>query len=86
MQDYNNIQIRELENWKEKMKKKPSIINKASKEAQNKLNSVLPENYHNILTTAIKNMTKVVLFGSKYTTKAPIENISLQERDELAYE
>lgn len=86
MQDYNNIQIRELENWKENMKKKPSIINKASKEAQNKLNSVLPENYHNILTTAIKNMTKVVLFGSKYTTKAPIENISLQERDEIAYE
>ena len=86
MEDYNYIKIKELENWKEKMKKRPSIINKASKEAQNKLNSVLPENYHKILTTAIKNMTKVVLFGSKYTTKVPIENISLEERDNLAYE
>lgn len=86
MEDYNYIKVKELEKWKEQMKKRPSIINKVSKEAQNKLNSVLPENYHSILTTAIKNMTKVVLFGSKYTTKAPIEKISLEERDALAYE
>lgn len=86
MQDYEYIKIRELEKWKLKMKKKPSIINKASKETQNKLNSILPEQYHSIITSAIKNMTKVVLFGSKYTTKTPIINISIEERDNLAYE
>jgi hypothetical protein len=86
MQDYNYIKVKELEKWKTKMRKKPSIIDKASKGTQNKINSILPENYHNILTSAIKNMTKVVLLGSKYTTKDPIVNISLEERDELAYE
>lgn len=86
MENYNSVQIQRLEKWKIKMKKKPSILNKASKETQNKINSILPENYHNILTSAIKNMTKVVLFGSKYTTKQPILNISLEERDSLAYE
>lgn len=86
MQDYKHIKTRELEKWKEKMRKRPSITNKMSKGAQNKINSILPENYHNILTSAIKNMTKVVLFGSKYTTKKPILDISLEERDNLAYE
>lgn len=86
MYDYNYEQTNMLEKWKVKMRKKPSIMNKVSKETQNKLNSILPDGYHNILTSAIKNMTKVVLFGSRYTTKKPIVNISLEERDKLAYE
>lgn len=86
MEDYNYIKLQEIEKWKIKIRKKPSIIDKVSKGAQNKVNSVLPDNYHNIVTTAIKNMTKVVLFGSKYTTKKPISNISLEARDALALE
>lgn len=86
MQNYNYEQMKKLEKWKTKMKKKPSIVNSVSKETQNKLNSILPDGYHNILTTAIKNMIKIVLFGSKYTTKKPIVNMSLEERDRLAYE
>ena len=84
MEDYNYIKLKELETWKEKMRKKPSFINKASKGVQNKFNSILPDNYHNIITSAIKNMTKVVLFGSKYTTKKPLMGLTLKERDELA--
>ena len=66
------------------MRKKPSLLNKASKGVQNKFNSILPDNYHNIITSAIKNMTKVVLFGSKYTTKKPLIGLTLKERDDLA--
>ena len=86
MQNYNEIKLKELKKWKKKIRKKPSIIDKASKETQNKINSVLPQKYHEILTVAIKNMTKMVLFGSKYTTKKPILDISLEERDNLALE
>ncbi|MGL5316582.1 MAG: EcsC family protein [Peptostreptococcaceae bacterium] len=86
MNDYNYVKLQELEKWKIKMRKKPSIIDKASKGTQNKINSILPENYHNIITSGIKNMTKVVLFGSKYTTKPPINNVTLDVRDVLAYE
>ena len=67
-----------------KNEKKPSLLNKASKGVQNKFNSILPDNYHNIITSAIKNMTKVVLFGSKYTTKKPLIGLTLKERDDLA--
>ncbi len=86
MENYNYIKLQELEKWKSKMRKNPSILNKFSKGTQNKFNSMLPDNYHNIITSAIKNMTQVVLFGSKYTTKKPLLNLSLEERDILAYE
>lgn len=85
MQSYNYEKLKELENWKSKMRKKPSFINKISKKTQDNMNSMLPENYHAILTVAIKNMTKVVLFGSKYTTKKPLRDLSLEERDKIAY-
>ena len=84
MEDYNYTKLKESEIWKEKMRKKPSLLNKDSKGVQNKFNSILPDNYHNIVTSAIKNMTKVVLFGSKYTTKKPLIELTLKERDDLA--
>lgn len=84
MEDYNYTKLKESEIWKEKIRKKPSLLNKASKGVQNKFNSILPDNYHNIVTSAIKNMTKVVLFGSKYTTKKPLIELTLKERDDLA--
>ena len=74
MDSYNKMAVEELNNWKKKMRKKPSLLEKASKGVQNKFNGVLPEKYHEIVTSAIKNMTKVVLFGSKYITKTPYTN------------
>ncbi|MGF7056959.1 hypothetical protein HNR33_000626 [Brassicibacter mesophilus] len=65
------------------MRKKPSLAQKTSKNIQNKFNELLPERYHEFVTSAIKNMTKVALFGSKYVTKAPYINLSLQEREKL---
>ena len=35
---------KELNNWKRRMRRRPSLINKASKGVQDKLNSMLPEN------------------------------------------
>lgn len=86
MDDYSYEKYKKLEKWKIKMKKKPSIIDKASKNTQNKINSILPEGYQNIITLAIKNMTKVVLFGSQYTTEPPLQNVTLEVRDVLAKE
>ena len=83
MDSYNEMAVEELNKWKKKIRKKPSLIEKASKGVQNKFNGLLPEKYHEIVTSAIKYMTKVVLFGSKYITKTPYTNLSLREREEL---
>lgn len=87
MDGYYIYVLKELNNWKKKMKKKPSIFDKASKGVQNKINSILPDKYHEILTSAIKNMVKVVLTGSEYITKKSYPlTLSLQEREKLVRE
>lgn len=84
--DYNTRALKELNKWKKKMRKKPSILELASKGTQNKINGILPEKYHEIMTNLIKGMTRAVLLGSKYTTKSPIKDISLEEREYLIEE
>lgn len=70
-----------METWKNIVRKKPNILDTVSKETQKKMNNLLPDRYHNILTAAIKSLTKAVLFGSKYVSKPPLENLSLLERE-----
>lgn len=70
-----------METWKNIVRKKPNILDTVSKETQKKMNHLLPDRYHNILTAAIKSLTKAVLFGSKYVSKPPLENLSLLERE-----
>lgn len=73
----------EMENWKRLMQKKPNIVDTVSKETQRKLNSILPNKYHEFLTITIKNFTKAVLFGSKYVSKPPMKHMTLLEREKL---
>lgn len=83
---YEEKALYELEKWKNKMSKRPSIINKASKGIQNKFNNMLPDSYHEIITSSIKNLVKAVLFGSKYITKKPINDMPLIDREKLIQE
>ena len=85
LDNYEKEQREKLKKWKRKVSKKPFIIEKVSKNAQNKINSILPDKYHEIMTVCIKNMTKMVLLGSTYTNTKPIKVMSLKDRDELAY-
>jgi hypothetical protein len=86
MNDYYLNAATELETWKSKMRKKPSIISKASKSLQNKFNNVIPEKYHEMLTSAIKNMIRFVLLGSEIATKPPYEILDLEEKERLVKE
>lgn len=86
MYDYNRFIYDELNSWKKDMKKKPSILDKASKKIQNKFNNVLPEKYHEIVTVTIKNMVKGVLLGSELLTKTPIKQMPLELRERIVME
>lgn len=83
---YDIYASKELERWKSRMRKSPSIINRASKGVQKKLNSILPEKYHEVVTFAIKNMVKIVLTGSKYITKKTYPPMSLGKKEKLVRE
>ncbi len=86
MRSYEDKAFKELKIWQKNMQRKPSITGSLSKGLQDKINSIIPEKAHNIITEAIKNMVKVVAFGSEFTTKKPIYNLNLQDRELLLEE
>jgi hypothetical protein len=70
--------------WKRKMTKRSGLISRTSKKAQMKVNGIIPEKFHKVMTETVKNMVKATLVGSNITTKKRKSTaLSLYERDEL---
>ena len=86
MDSYEKRALKELKIWQKNVQRKPGIIGGLSKGAQDKINSLIPEAAHKVITEAIKNMVKVVELGSQYTNKKPIQGKSLKEREEILEE
>lgn len=76
----------ELRKWQKQMQRKPSLLNRMSKGMQNKINKLIPEKVHVAITGTIKQMVKVVLFGSKITTDQPRAQGSLEVREAVVEE
>jgi hypothetical protein len=77
----------ELIEWKRKLKKRSNMLARASKRVQVKVNEMIPEKVHQVMTDAIKNMVKATLTGSNYTTKRNQGGgLTLQQKDELLSE
>lgn len=83
MSKYEDNTLRELIKWQRKMTQKASPANSAAKRIQDKMNSMIPEKAHVIITEAIKDMAKVVLWGSEYITNKPLYGENLEKREEL---
>lgn len=70
--------------WCIKMSKRPSILNKAAKGIQHKINRIIPEKVHKVITKAIKEITRGVLFGAGFTTFKFLPPASFEEMEQLA--
>ncbi len=81
MNQYRGQAIAEMKAWQKEMQRRPSIFNRLSKKAQDKINSWIPEKVHNAITVAIKQMIRGVLFGAKYTTADFVRNLELEVRE-----
>jgi hypothetical protein len=74
MTAYESNMMSEVERWKEKMQRGPSLIGHLSGKLQNRINRAIPERIHKAMTQAIKQMTRAVLFGAGFTTPEPLWN------------
>ena len=83
MDRYQQEAAKELNAWKKQMQRSPSFFNNLSKKVQTKINSWIPEKIHHAITVALKQMIRGVLFGARHTTSDPLQNASLQVREEL---
>ena len=78
---YEDQALHELRSWQIKMAEKPSFTNHLAKNLQYKINDLIPEKVHAIITSAIKNMVKGVLTGSEVISSEPLIYGSLEERE-----
>lgn len=86
MANYEQQVRQELDRWKQKMMRKPSILNNLTRRMQTKVNSMIPEKIHIALTATIKQMIHGVLFGAKHTTAPPVKDQPLAVRETLITE
>lgn len=83
MNEYELKVYEEISEWKRKLRKRSSILNRVSKKAQSKINEKIPEKVHQVITDSLKNLVKATLVGSDYTTKkGNYLGLNLQHRDE----
>ncbi|MEH6986789.1 EcsC family protein [Cytobacillus firmus] len=69
MKEYELRAYKEIDEWKRRINKRSSMLNRLSKKAQTKVNSIIPEKAHQIITDSIKNMVKATLIGSNALTR-----------------
>jgi len=78
---YEEKALHELKAWQKAMLHKPTLLNKMAKNMQDRMNRIIPEKVHKVITTAIKQMIRTVLFGAELTTGKPLQNASLEVKE-----
>jgi hypothetical protein len=81
MDQYNKDISLELALWQKKMLRKPSLMNRLSKNLQTRINNLIPEKVHVAITATLKQMVRAVLFGATHTTAKPLSEKSLEFRE-----
>ncbi|AGK52555.1 EcsC family protein [Bacillus sp. 1NLA3E] len=83
MNEYELKAYGEVREWKRKLSKRSSVLNRITKKAQMRMNEIIPEKAHQIITDSIKNLVKATLVGSDFMTKkGKTTGFSLFEMDE----
>ncbi|WP_368505511.1 EcsC family protein [Alkalihalophilus sp. As8PL] len=84
---YKETAKEEVARWRRKLLKRPSMAGRYTKKWQMKMNNMIPERFHSVVTNSIKNMVHVTLTGSEHTAnKEPLYDVSLEEREEKVRE
>src|SRR6476659_7942618 len=78
---YEQVAYRELQHWQRKMSRKPSIGDRISKSIQVRMNKIIPEKIHKVITTTIKQMVRGVLFGASLALPKEKKGSSLREME-----
>ena len=75
---------RQLAAWRARMEKPAGRMGAAARKLQVRINRLIPEQIHAVITGAIEAMTRAMLIGADFTTPPPLTGLSLQEREKLA--
>lgn len=68
---YQRFAYREMMVWCNKMDKSPGLWNSISSGIQKKINSIIPNKVHKAITSAVKEIIKALMLGTKFISPAP---------------
>ena len=71
----------EVEAWRARMLRRPGLWDRATRGTQDRINRIIPERVHAIVTAGVEAMAKGILFGSDLVTARPIADGSLAARE-----
>lgn len=71
----------EIETWRARVLKPPGLWDKATRGTQDRINRIIPERVHAIVTSGVEAMTKGILFGSDLVQTRPQTDGSLAARE-----
>ncbi len=74
----------EMEVWRARVLKRPGLWDKATRGTQDRINRIIPERVHAVITSGVEAMTKGILFGSDLIRPRVTSDGSLAMREEKA--
>jgi uncharacterized protein (DUF697 family) len=78
------IYWQEAQNWKKKLVRRKSMVERFSKNTQNKLNQLIPKKAHEVITESIRQMVDWTMTSTKYLPKTSYQpNLSIYEKETL---
>lgn len=78
---YEEQALQELQHWQRKMQQSPSLFDRFSKRAQDKINTLIPEKVHGAITITVRKMVEAVLFGAQYVSPSLLKDVPLKFRE-----
>ncbi|UFU00494.1 EcsC family protein [Radiobacillus kanasensis] len=81
--EYERQARKEAQRFQHSMLKKSSLLQRSSKKLQNKLNGMIPDRVHQVVTESIKRMIQLSLTSSEYIYSIQVEeNWTLEKREQ----
>ena len=74
----------EVEAWRARVLKRPGLWDRATRGTQERINRIIPERVHAVITASVEAMTKGILFGSDLIAARPLADGSLAARERRA--
>jgi len=70
----------DLAAWRAQMTKPAGPLGGLARQAQQRINRIIPEKVHATITTAMEGLTRGILTGADFATGSPLHGLTLDER------
>ena len=75
--------LAEAEAWRERQLRRPGLWDMTTRATQDRINRLIPERVHQIVTSGVELTTRGIMTGAEWTTAKPLLQGGLRTREEL---